>query len=168
MAKQRLYLIIWSIGGMISTFLPWLFHSVYGNMFCFLKGGWATFLLFFIILLLSLPTSKDNGPIIKWRLWISVILSFFAIVSAFIVSGSILADQYVNTVVFEQDPKTGMPIKEIPFKIEPAYGIYFVLVIGILLILFAFLLKRKGHGKVELEGEREGKESQSPKDEENK
>ncbi len=166
MNKQRLAILITAAVGALSTFMPWVKFPIIGSV----PGtemenglGWISFGLFGAAIVFCLLGDKQkklsDAPLIGailtpslsaligiWTIW-----NFYARIRAYIEES--------------QEKMEGKPLADLGEKMVDAFtkgagiefGLYFVVIAGILIPLFALLLKDRNEVQTEVQAERESK-----------
>jgi|LauGreDrversion4_2_1035121.scaffolds.fasta_scaffold98107_1 hypothetical protein len=166
MNKQRLAILITAAVGALSTFMPWVKFPIIGSV----PGtdmenglGWISFVLFGVAIVLCILDDKQKkltgppliGAIITpslsaligiWTIW-----NFYARIRAYKEES--------------EEKMEGNPLADVGEKMVDAFtkgagiefGLYFVVLAGILIPLFALLIKDKDEVQPEVQAERESK-----------
>jgi uncharacterized membrane protein YfhO len=131
MNKQRIAIMLCALTGMFAVFMPWAhtiipgLKSLNGMSKLLGRNGWYILFMFAIPFILSL-SGKHSRPLKKIPLYIAVIPAVAAIIAVFI---EMIRFKYGNWI---------------QVKIASlGFGLYVIIIAGILLTLSAFILKGK-------------------------
>ncbi len=142
MHKQKLLLLLSSLGGIFASLSPWINYPridlvLYGHM----GDGWVTFGLFVLIMIITIA-GRPSVPLGKIPFWINIILSLLALIAGV----SKILNFFSEKSNFETDD---------PFLITAAagsnvaYGLYLLVLFACinLLILMFFRKNKKGQNE---------------------
>ncbi|MDZ4810574.1 MAG: hypothetical protein SGI96_20230 [Bacteroidota bacterium] len=138
MSKQKIVILVLSVVGLISTFLPWV-KGVLGRTVVGVSGKieyeiWLVFILFLIPLSISLLKKSEYllGAALYGSIFPSLLATLFSL-------------NYLT--ITSIDIRFGIPEgSELGLSLGPAP--YIVFIIGILIPLFGFALKHKKANKI--------------------
>lgn len=134
MNKQRLFILILSGAGILSTFLPWVYVPIFGSVSGAMGDGWITLILFLPSLIMSLIGEK--------QLQISGQKLIFSTVPAGIagIIGLWKIIEFKSKMNGVSDNPYAMAVSA---SIGIGIGLYLVALSGILLPILAYTLKNK-------------------------
>lgn len=137
MHKQKLLLLLSSLGGIFASLSPWINYPridlvLYGHM----GDGWVTFGLFALVVIITIA-GRPSVPLGKIPLWINIILSLLVLIAGV----SKILNFFSEKSSFETDD---------PFLITAAagsnvaYGLYLLVLFACInLLILIFFRKNK-------------------------
>lgn len=128
MDNQRFAILILALAGMAATFMPWMEAPMIGSIRGTKDDGWLTFFLFLIPLILSMVGDKSR-PLRSWFLYAAVL------------PGLVATAIGISNFFQEQSP-----------TFSPGYGLYLMILAGIVLAIAAFLFQGNGPGTQDRKG----------------
>jgi hypothetical protein len=139
MNKHRLLMIITSAIGLISCFLPWLNNSYTGNISGFSIGGWITFILFGIIMYVAFSGVDKKEILTRAKKRLCLILGLSSALFAIFLCYFHIENSK-NDIYGTLDRSSGV-FDNISFTISYSYGVYLVVIAGILISILSFIMK---------------------------